>query len=161
MSDIERAPLAPLDARTRNIMSQRPALIGLLAAVVICSRTMIDPAAAADYSIAYALETNGKTETGKLENCTFDEACRIRFHTMDAIARLTYFSEPVGRGDVMLTMDGDSACCYFRDGNDRISLDPKVRLHAVRFYAGRARRGNEAIRNQELGVLYLSFAETH
>jgi hypothetical protein len=139
-------------------ISQR-LLFAPVLAVGFAALTMVGAASAADYSVAYALETDSNTETGTLENCTFGEPCRIKFRVMDATARLTYFSKPDGRGDVMLAMDGDSACCYFKDGNYSISLDPKVPLHAVVVYAGHARRGNEVVRNQQLGTLYLSFAK--
>jgi len=115
-------------------------------------------AGAAEYSVAYALEVNGKTETGKIENCNSVDTCRIKFRTMDATADLTYFSNASGAGEVLLSIWGDSACCYFRDGNYSTSLDPNKRLHTLTIYAGHARRGNEVVNNQKLGVLYISLA---
>ena len=114
------------------------------------------PAFAVDYTVAYALEVDGKTETGKIENCNSVDACRIKFRTMDASADL-YFPKSAGDEKIVLSIWGDSACCYFSDGAEQISLDPAKPLHTVTIYAGHARRRNEVIRNQALGVLYLSF----
>jgi len=120
--------------------------------------TMPRAVSAADYSVAYALEVEGKTETGKIENCNSIDSCRVKFRTTDAMADFTYFTNGNVRGKVMLSMSGDSACCYFKDGNEYLWLDTNTRLHTVTVYAGHARRGNEVIVNRKLGVLYLSFA---
>ena len=136
---------------------RRPSLAASAVAVLVAI-SMVRPASAADYSVAYALETDGKTETGKIESCNTVDSCQIKFHAIDATAELRYSSNPADGNKVVLSMRGDSACCFFRDGNDSISLDPATRLHVVTIYAGHARRGNEVVKNQELGVLYLSFA---
>jgi hypothetical protein len=139
-----------------NLVTQKCALVCLV--VMAAAVTAASPKAlAADYSVAYALAANGKTETGKLESCNSIDTCRVKFQTMDATANLSYFSRAVGGDKIVLSMWGDSVCCYFNDGNDSISLDPTARLHAVTIYAGHARRANEVVRNQKLGVLYLPF----
>lgn len=136
-------------------------LLVFVIANAIGALTMTDTAFAADYSVAYALEADGKTETGKIESCHSVGSCRIKFHAIDATAELSYFAHPTDSDKIVLSMWGDSACCYFGDGNDTISLDPTKQLHAVAIYAGHARRRNEFIQNQRLGVLYLSFAVSH
>ena len=130
------------------------ALLIAIALAVAMSR----PVSAADYSVAYALEVEGKTETGKIENCNTVDSCVIKFRSFNATAHFYYSSAPTSGNKVVLSMWGDSACCYFRDGADTISLDPEMRLHTVTVYAGHARRGNEVLNNEKLGVLYLSFA---
>ncbi len=119
------------------------------------------PASGADYSVAYALEAGGKTETGKVEGCNSSDSCLIKFRTMDATAHLSYFVQPADGDEIVLSMWGDSACCYFSDGKDSIKLDPAKRLHSLTIYAGHARRGNEFIKNEVVGTLYLSFAVSH
>lgn len=52
----------------------------IVTAIIVVMTTQ--PASAADYSAAYALEANGKTETGKIENCNSIDTCRIKLHTI-------------------------------------------------------------------------------
>jgi len=141
-------------------VSQKP-LLAFVIATGLTALTMTDAVYATDYSVAYALDTDGKTETGKLENCNSIDTCKIKFRAIDATARLSYFANPPDGDKIVLSMWGASACCYFSDGNDTIRLDPRKQLHAVPIYAGHARRRNEFIQNQRLGVLYVSFAVSH
>jgi hypothetical protein len=34
-------------------------------------------ASAADYSVAYAIDANGKSDVGKIETCNYDKRCEI------------------------------------------------------------------------------------
>jgi len=111
---------------------------------------------AGDYIIQYALEVDGKTDTGKMESCEYVRPCQILFSAtgMHVILNFIYPEHRV----VYANVHGQPGCCYFTDGVDSISLDPKLPFHHLDIFEGRARRRNELVENRRVGVLYLGFS---
>jgi hypothetical protein len=108
---------------------------------------------AGDYTVAYALEIGGKTETGKVDNCQYTKQCEIASKDF-GLSIFTYFIYPENR-DVYVTVEGKKGCCYFNDGNESISLDSRRPIPGMAIFEGHARRKNEFVQNNRLGTLYL------
>jgi hypothetical protein len=113
--------------------------------------------AAADYVVNYALDVDGKTDAGKKETCEYVRPCEI-ISESSGIRVVMNFTYP-DHLSVYTHVYGRLGCCYFRDGADSISLDPKLPLHHLQIFEGRARRQNEFVQNRKIGVLYLSFSD--
>lgn len=114
-------------------------------------------AAAADYVVNYALEVDGKTDTGKKETCEYARPCEIVSESA-GVRVVMNFTYPDHRS-VYTQVYGRLGCCYFRDGVDSISLDPKLPLHHLQIFEGQVRRQNEFVQNRKVGVLYLNFSD--
>jgi hypothetical protein len=113
-------------------------------------------ASAGDYSVAYAIDANGKNDTGKIENCSYDKACEIESASSGLSISMGFF-HPDHSG-VQLEVRGPPGCCYSADAIRTIYLDIKPGLLRVPIYQGRARRENEFVQNKRFGVLYLEFS---
>jgi hypothetical protein len=113
-------------------------------------------ASAADYSITYAIDANGKTSTGQIETCDYEKSCAIEPPGFGLQIYLS-FTRPDHRG-VDLFIIGPPACCYSSDATREFYLQIKPGLLRVPIYQGRARRGNEFVQNHKLGMLYLEFS---
>ena len=127
--------------------------IALWASLLFCN----SKAAAADYVVNYALEVDGKTDTGKKETCEYVRPCEIVSESA-GVRVVMNFTYPDHRS-VYTQVYGRLGCCYFRDGVDSISLDPRLPLHHLQIFEGQARRKNEFVQNRKVGVLYLSFSD--
>jgi hypothetical protein len=112
-------------------------------------------AAAADYIVSYALDVDGKTDAGKADTCEYVRPCEIESAGMRIILNFTY---PDHRS-VYANVYGRTGCCYFADGVDSISLDPRESLHHLVIFEGKARRRNEFVENRKVGILYLRFSD--
>lgn len=129
-------------------------LIGaaLLAAFLLSSAS----AFAGDYSLTYAIDANGKNDAGKIETCEYDKVCDIESASLGLSISLS-FIKPNHRW-VELDIFGPVGCCYSADADWTFNLEIKPGLLRVPIYQGRARRGNEFVRNKRFGILYLEFS---
>src|SRR4051794_34971697 len=89
-------------------------------------------AVAADYVVNYALDVDGKTDAGKKETCEYVLPCEIISETA-GVRVVMNFSYPDHRS-VYAHIYGGLGCCYFRDGDDSILLDPKLPLHHLQIF---------------------------
>ncbi len=113
-------------------------------------------ACAGDYSVIYAIEANGKDDTGKIETCTYNEPCEIK-PVGFGLSIFLSFIQPDHRS-VELHVYGRRGCCYSADAAPTIYLDIEPGLLRVPLYEGIQRRGNEFVRNKRFGLLYLEFS---
>jgi hypothetical protein len=113
-------------------------------------------ASAGDYSVAYAIDANGKNDTGKIETCKYDKACEIESANSGLSISMGFF-HPDHSG-IQLEVRGPPGCCYSADAVRTIYLDIKPGLLRVPIYQGRERRENEFVQNKRFGVLYLEFS---
>jgi ribosomal protein L33 len=115
-------------------------------------------ASAGDYSVAYAIDANGKNDTGKIETCKYDKACEIESANSRLSISLLFSHPSPDHSWVDLRVEGPPACCYFADAARVIYLDIKPGLLRVPIYEGKERRVNEFVQNKLFGVLYLEFS---
>jgi hypothetical protein len=99
----------------------------ILTAALWASLFFDGKAAAADYIVNYALDMDGKTDVGKKETCEYVRPCEIVSESA-GVRVIMNFSYP-DHLSVTTHVYGRLGCCYFRDGVDSISLDPKLPLH--------------------------------
>lgn len=109
---------------------------------------------ARDVEIAYAISVEGKVDKGKVDRCEIGTQCRI----VSKDTSLTIFIYP-DEPRTYIHVWGEVGCCYFRDGDGSVSVDPHVPLHRFDIYKGRGRKRNEVILNQKIGELYVGFKE--
>lgn len=113
-------------------------------------------AAAADYSVTYAIDANGKNSAGKIETCDYETLCFIEPPGLGLQISLSFNHSD--RRWVKLRIDGPPACCYSSDAASEFYLQIEPGLLRVPIYQGRARRRNEFVRNHKFGVVYLEFS---
>lgn|GEM_PF-5810447 len=100
-------------------------------------------------------------EVGTTSECQYQKFCKISLAKSDlSISFVVYHTSP---NEISVYAKGGRTrsigCCYFPDGESRISRqlrEPLVRLH---IYDGHARKRNEFVQNIHLGVLYLQFSD--
>jgi hypothetical protein len=121
---------------------------------VAFSVSLAAPAAAADYSIDYAVGRDLITETGTLDNCTFNRPCKKLIKDWNAWLRIS-----VRRGYRVaeVSLGGEPGCCIFADAQQSASINTWQTFHRLAVFWGRARRGNELVLNQPVGTLLLWF----
>ncbi|WJR76486.1 hypothetical protein [Bradyrhizobium sp. NP1] len=106
--------------------------------------------------MTYAIDANGKTDTGRVDSCTYTETCHIESHAIGLSISLTFIRPD--HASIDLEMEGPTGCCYSSDAAETIHLETKPGLRRVPMYRGRERRRNEFVRNERFGVLYLQFS---
>jgi hypothetical protein len=111
---------------------------------------------AGDYSLVYAIDANGKTDSGRIETCTYAKACEIEPAGMRLSIFLSFLHQD--HSSTQLYIYGARGCCYSADADRTIYLDIRPGLLRVPIYAGVRRKGNEFVRNERFGVLYLEFS---
>jgi hypothetical protein len=144
----------------RAVLLIRRLYIGILLAGLALSG---GDAHAGDYTISYAFDAGELNDAGTKHDCKYGQECLIKSDKLDlSISLDLYFPDRDGHERVSVDVYGGRsrvACCYFSDGADslRFSLEgPFVHLGV---YEGRARRGNEFVRDEWLGILYLQFSD--
>jgi hypothetical protein len=115
-------------------------------------------ASAGGYSVAYAIDANGKSDTGKIEICNYDKACEIESANSGLSIRLLLSRPSPDHSWVDLRVKGAPGCCYSADASKVIYLEIKPGLLRVPIYEGKERRVNEFVQNKLFGVLYLEFS---
>jgi hypothetical protein len=125
----------------------------VVAAVV--SVYLVGCALAGDYSVDYAVGRDLITETGTLDDCTFNRSCRKRIKDWKASLSI-YVSK---RGDARASVDvhGGPGCCIFSDAQRSADIDTRQTFNRLAVFWGRARRGNELVLNEPMGTLLLWF----
>jgi hypothetical protein len=113
-------------------------------------------ASAGEYSLAYAIEANGRNDVGKIETCDYDKPCDIDAPGLGLRISLSFIH--ADHDEVELYVDGPSGCCYSNDAIRTFYIEIKPGLLRVPIYQGRARRQNEFVQNKRFGVLYLAFS---
>jgi hypothetical protein len=63
-----------------------------------------------------------------------------------------------GHDSIELEISGPPGCCYSADADRTFYLDTKQGLQRVPIYVGHQRKGNEFVRNERFGVVYLEFS---
>lgn len=118
-------------------------------------------ALAGDFVLDYAIDADGKTDTGKLESCSYERICEIR----EAGLVVEIFVRPRSTG--LPTMDmkifGPPGCCYAAGAVEQFysTLTPDLlRLSIYRRVQGER---DEFVRNsffqsERIGIIYLAFS---
>jgi hypothetical protein len=115
---------------------------------------------AGDYTVAYAVEVGDQKDMGKIATCEYAKPCEIGSLGLSILLDFIYPSH----SNLYLSVRrirGDSACCFFADGKESLSMDPHQLFRSMSRLEGHARRGNEFIENSKLGTLYLGFTDLH
>jgi len=138
---------------------ERPVcLIRLICAAIAVFLLLSCPTASAgDYSLSYAIDANGRNDAGKIETCEYVKACEIEPVGFGPSIFLS-FMHPDHRSVNIEVYGRRRGCCYSADATRTIYLDIKPGLLRVPLYEGRERSGNEFIRNEKFGMLYLEFS---
>jgi hypothetical protein len=125
----------------------------LLALVLFSS----NGASAGDFSLIYAIDANGKTDAGKIKTCEYFKTCEIE--SADLRLSISLWIIRPDHSSAELHVNGPPGCCYSIDAAETIYLSTEPGLRRVPLYQGRARRGNEFVRNKRFGMLYLEFSD--
>jgi hypothetical protein len=114
-------------------------------------------AIAGDYDVAYAVSARGAEEVGVSRDCTYERDCRLEFQK-SAISLSVYVTREPRHRVIYVTLGRGPLCCFFSDAVRRVQLDERQSLFHLRIFEGKARVGNEAVVNKEIGELFLGFA---
>jgi hypothetical protein len=113
-------------------------------------------ASAGDYSVAYAIDANGKTDKGIVDTCQYIDVCEITSAVLGVTLSLG-FTRP-DHNSIELEIRGPPGCCYSADANLTFYLDARRGLQRVPIYSGHQRKRNEFVRNERFGIVYLGFS---
>jgi hypothetical protein len=113
-------------------------------------------ASAGDYSAAYAIDANGKTDKGIVDTCKYIEVCDITSAALGVTLSLGFVRPD--HDSIELEISGPPGCCYSADANRTFYLDTRKGLQRVPIYVGHQRKGNEFVRNERFGDVYLEFS---
>jgi len=113
-------------------------------------------ASAGDYSVAYAIDANGKTDKGIVDTCKYIDVCEITSADLGVTLSLG-FTRP-DHDSIELEIRGPPGCCYSADAKLTFYLGTRRGLQRVPIYVGHQRKGNEFVRNERFGVVYLEFS---
>jgi hypothetical protein len=145
------APLTSDDRRWRKQVS---------CAVLLAILSLFSlPAAAGDYTVAYAFDGSEHVETGSVE-CEYRSYCWINIEKAAVSLMLGFRDANHTRIDINVGGIKRGECCFFFDGVNSVSRDISesslIRLHV---YVGHFRRGNEFLQNAPIGLLYLKISQ--
>lgn len=110
---------------------------------------------AADYTVEIGADTRMGKDAGSL-TCRYDSLCEGELKAVGLRLTVHLRRPPLGPASVSLSGD-DLGCCYFGDGRDKISLDPREPLHRLPIFKGERERGGMVVQNEPVGELYLRF----
>jgi hypothetical protein len=123
---------------------------------LLASLLFASTAFAGDYSVSYAIDANGKIDKGIVDTCKYVEVCGITSAALGVTLSLG-FTRP-DHDSIELEISGPPGCCYSVDTNRTFYLDTRRGLQRMPIYLGHQRKGNEFVRNERFGFLYLEFS---
>ncbi|WJR76484.1 hypothetical protein [Bradyrhizobium sp. NP1] len=149
MATIEKQPSLRCDARLR--------LLRVIGAVLLALLLSMSCAAAGDYVVTYAIDADGKIDTGKINSCRYAKPCDVSAAGLILSMSLKFARQDEAWLDLFVV--GPPNCCYSADAKRTIQVKVTPGLMRVPIYQGRLRKGNEFVRNERFGVLYFEFSD--
>jgi len=135
---------------------------GVFLAMIVASAFCLLPfkTLAGDYKVDYAIDVHGVAESGETSECSYGRSCRLEFRESHIYVYLIFNGASNKRFSV--TIHGrDDACCYFSDGDTSKMFIENRQINKLKVFEGRRRRGNEFVRNEPIGTLFLAFKDVH
>jgi hypothetical protein len=126
-------------------------ITGIVVAILLLIALVCD-AVASEYLVAYAIELDGDTATGRL-TCDFDRSCSGAF---DPKVAAIIFVKPRSPFTWEISLLAPRGCCLFADGQRSHLVSPASKIYEP-IFVGRGRVGNEYIINNRVGTLTLVF----
>jgi len=119
-------------------------------------------AVASGFVINYAIEANGKTGSGKLENCEDEHICR--FHAADLDVELGVYADSTGVARTAMIVRGGPDCCYAVDAERQFHWIITPGLQRLAIYRRMRADRDDFVRNafsptQRIGTIYLEFSQ--
>ena len=111
-------------------------------------------ACAADYTVALAVDHDGKQATRQVGNCVYGIGCRIAELNLS----LSVFVDGPSQKNARVHIYGLTPCCFFTDGSNVATLDRSKMLNVLGIYEGTRRRGNELRYNSRVGSVYIAIS---
>ena len=140
-------------------------LTGLRVVMILTLLAVMNGAAlAGDFVLNYAIDADGKTDTGKLENCNYEQICEIR--ATGLIIEIVVRLKTTGLPTMDMSVLGPSGCCYtagvVKQSHSTLAPD----LLRVPLYRRAMRERDEFVRtpfvrNERIGMIYLEFFHLH
>jgi hypothetical protein len=117
---------------------------------------------AGDYAIAYGFDFSGERRTRVVDSCDFGRDCMIELGVQDLVlaVRVTATRGRTGAFSYWanVRVRGPSSCCLL-GGGDRSKEIPLTKGAAqLDLFRGRSRRGNEWVRNEQIGSIWIAVA---
>ncbi len=116
--------------------------------------TVRSPALAEDYDVEYGIETSAGKDGGSV-SCQFGHRCNVSVDSLKLRFNILVYHH--FRGEALLDIDGDPACCLFEGAVSHLEIVTDGPLLPLRFFRGRPARGLEFFQNEYVGRLYLRF----
>ena len=147
----------PRQNRGSHFVARLAAVWFLLLAFSFCQ------AAASDFVINYAIEANGKTDSGKLENCDDERICRFRAADLDV--EILVYPGDAGVATIDMIVRGPPGCCYFADAEKRFRSTVKPGLLRLAIYRRMQAARDDFVRNafswnQPIGTIHLGVSRS-
>ena len=119
-------------------------------------------ASAGDFILNYAIDANGKTGTGKLENCSYESVCEIR--GADLNNQIVVHPSATGLPTMDMIVRGPPGCCYTADASQQFHLTLRPGLLRLAIYRRVWVEQDEFVRNaflsnQRIGPIHLGFSQ--
>ena len=140
-------------------------LTGLRVVMILTLLAVMNGAAlAGDFVLNYAIDADGKTDTGKLENCDYEQICEIR--ATGLIIEIVVRPRTTGLPTMDMSVLGPSGCCYTAGVVKQFHSTLAPDLLRVPLYRRAMRERDEFVRtpfvrNERLGMIYLEFFHLH
>jgi hypothetical protein len=119
-------------------------------------------ASAGDFVLNYAIDADGKTDAGKLENCGYEHVCEI--HAADLNIQIVVHPSATGLPTMDMIVRGPPDCCYTVDATQQLQTTLRPGLLRVAIYRRVWRDRDEFVRNaflqtQRIGAIHLAFSQ--
>ncbi|WP_315704562.1 MULTISPECIES: hypothetical protein [unclassified Bradyrhizobium] len=145
-------------SRLRAICS----LAALRMVMLLALLTVTNAAAwAEDFVLNYAIDAAGKTDTGKLENCSYERVCEIR--AAGLMIKIVVRPDTTGLPTMDMNVLGPPGCCYTNEAAEQFHAKLTTGLLRVPIYRRVMRERDEFVRNpfswnERIGMIYLTFS---
>jgi hypothetical protein len=140
-------------------------LTGLRVVMILTLLAVMNGAAlAGDFVLDYAIDADGKTDTGKLENCNYEQICEIR--ATGLIIEIVVRPKTTSLPTMDMSVLGPSGCCYTAGVVKQFHSTLAPDLLRVPLYRRAMRERDEFVRtpfvrNERIGTIYLEFFHLH
>jgi hypothetical protein len=118
-------------------------------------------ASAKDLVLNYAIDVDGKTDTGKLTNCRYNHVCEIR--TVGLIVKIVVRPRTIGLPTMEMNVQGPFGCCHTAGAVEQFHSTLKPGLLRVTVYRLVRKERDEFVRNElvqsePIGTIHLAFS---
>jgi len=151
--------IMPTELRLHAAFSLATLRVVMLLAILAVTNVA---ASAGDFVLNYAIDADGKTDTGKYENCNYEDICEIR--AADMSIEILVHASATGLPTMDMIVRGPPGCCYTVDATQRLQTTLRPGLLHAAIYRRVWRDGDEFVRNafietQRIGTIHLAFSQ--